>query len=55
MAQVATFGKESQSSYRASEIAEISPQIKPFYQPLIAVQTNYILANFANVSPEVLL
>ena len=36
--------KESRNSHGVAEIPEITPQIKTFYQPLIAVQTNYILA-----------
>lgn len=36
--------KEGRNSRGVTEIPEITPQIKTFYQPLIAVQTNYILA-----------
>lgn len=35
-----------------SEIREISTQIKTFYQPLIAVQTNYIWAKLCQRLPR---
>jgi hypothetical protein len=47
--------KKSKSSYRISRIREIAPQIKTFYQPLIAVQTNYTLAKLCQWLPGVLL
>lgn len=46
--------KGKQEQLGASEIRETAPQIKTFYQPLIAVQTMF-WPNFANDSPEVLL
>lgn len=44
--------KGKQEQLGVSEIREITPQIKTFYQPLIAVQTNYILAKLCQWLPR---
>lgn len=50
--QVATAFERKPEQLWVSEIHEITPQIKTFYQLLIAVQTNYILAKLCQWLPR---
>lgn len=43
---------EEEQGTGVSEMREISTQIKTFYQPLIAVQTNYIWAKLCQRFPR---